>query len=102
MEPESRPDATRVPVSAVRWVRNEPFVAVHQPEATEKKGQSWSWRKLKLGVSDAVHAEVLSGVKAGDRIVADPMALPEPTYVQEETPANKGLATASVEPASAQ
>jgi len=72
---------TRVPLQAVRYVGNTPYVAVStgrpQPDGGPAK-PSWQWRSLALGQSDPAYAEVVSGLKPGDRVVARPHLLPAP------------------------
>lgn len=93
---ESRDRATRIPVDSVRWIKNQPYVAVHDPGSKQSRKPSWNWRKVQLGLFGTHHAEVIEGVKLGDRIVADPAGLPAPLLEQEITPA-RSLATASLE-----
>lgn len=73
---------TRVPVQAVRWVRDEPFVAV---ATSTGNGMSWQWKQVKLGLTDPMRAEVVSGLNPGDRVIAQPESLPPP---------NPGIASA--------
>jgi len=68
---DSHRSVVRVPVQAIRWVQNEPFVAL----ATQTGPR---WRHLAVGLMNEVHAEVLSGVEPGDRIVANTDKLPPP------------------------
>lgn len=79
---------TRVPLRAIRWVDNLPFAAV----ASNKQGsgkiagsRSWEWRRVDLGQSDSNFAEVLSGLKVGERVVAKPELLPAPEPKAEST-----------------
>jgi multidrug efflux pump subunit AcrA (membrane-fusion protein) len=66
-----RRDVTRVPVQAVRYVDEVPFAAVLTEDGPE-------WRELTLGRSNAIHAEVVAGLKPGDRVIAAPNDLPAP------------------------
>lgn len=84
--PEPKINVKRVPLDAVRWVNNQAFVAFEKPETADSKGALWAWRKVRLGVSDTEHAEVIDGLEVGDRIVADPTLLPDPLLeIQSET-----------------
>lgn len=76
---DSRRDVVRVPLRTVRWFDGVPHVAL-----TRSKG-GYAWHPLKLGLSDEHHAEVLSGLNPGDRVVADPEVLtpPKPRRDQE-------------------
>ncbi len=84
---------TRVPLQAVRWVNEIPFVAVSlQGEAGGKSKKPsndgslpWQWRRLKVGQSDTSHLEVLSGLEPGDRVVARPDLLPAPVVARMAT-----------------
>lgn len=69
---------TRVPVQAVRWLGGLPFAAVARPAEPGRSQPSWQWRSLSLGLTDANHAEVVDGLKPGERVVADPGRLPAP------------------------
>jgi HlyD family secretion protein len=96
---ESRDQATRIPIDSVRWIKDQSYVAVHNPDSINTKKPSWSWRKVQLGLFDTQHAEVIKGVKLGDKIVAHPDALPAPILDQEFSPTGT-LASASLEPSS--
>jgi hypothetical protein len=93
---ESKDQATRVPVDSLRWIKDQPYVAVHDPGSKDSGKPSWNWRRVQLGLFGTHHAEVIEGVKLGDRIVAHPSGLPEPLLDQEIAPA-RGLATASLD-----
>ena len=76
----------RVPLQAVRWVDHRPYAAVsNSPEAAASNGSesSWRWRSLSLGLTDRSYAEVVSGLKPGDRVVAHPEELPAPVAAPE-------------------
>jgi HlyD family secretion protein len=68
---DTRRGVTRVPVKAIRWLDDAPYVAL-------PTGDGYAWRRLELGLFNATHAEVRSGLKPGDRVVADPESLPPP------------------------
>jgi multidrug efflux pump subunit AcrA (membrane-fusion protein) len=67
---------TRVPLQAVRKVGGKTFVAV-KPAAADAR-PPWTWVPVALGQSNATHAEVLSGLRPGDRVIAEPERLPAP------------------------
>jgi hypothetical protein len=78
-EVESRRSVTRVPVESIRWVDDEPYVALYDHSATENGSQPWKWQTIQIGLSDYSFAEVLGGLKVGDRVVSLPADLPAPT-----------------------
>ena len=69
---------TRVPIQALRWVDNKPYAAVTTASPSDSAKPSWEWRAIELGLTDPAHAEVLSGLKPGDQVIAEPDALPAP------------------------
>jgi multidrug efflux pump subunit AcrA (membrane-fusion protein) len=70
-----RDKVTRVPVDAIRWVGDVPFVALSKPGGYDA---SWEWRQVELGLMNQTYAEVLGGLQAGDKVVSSPLGLPEP------------------------
>jgi multidrug resistance efflux pump len=75
---ERRRDVTRVPIDAIRWVDGRSYVAIYDP-AREQAGQPpWRWQQIEIGLSDPRFAEVVAGLRAGDRVIADPAGLPTP------------------------
>ena len=70
---ESRHHVTRVPLEAVRWIDDRPFAATVSGAATDL---DWHWRQIALGATDTDFAEVVSGLKPGDRVVAHSESLP--------------------------
>lgn len=68
---EKHEKVTRVPVSSIRWMDNQPLVAIAGPNGP-------NWRAVTLGLIDPAFAEVTSGLKAGETIIAEPSKLPEP------------------------
>ena len=77
---ESRRSVTRVPVESIRWVNEEPFVALYDRAAVQDgKKQAWTWQPIQIGLSDLAFAEVLNGLQVGDRVVALPASLPPPS-----------------------
>jgi HlyD family secretion protein len=83
---DSRRAVTRVPIESIRWVGEKAYVARYDRSRDDGE-QSWRWRPIELGLSDSRHAEVLSGLQAGDRVVASPRALPGPTSDTIDPPA---------------
>lgn len=75
---DSRHKAKRIPIEAVRWAGDRSFVALFDHSATDPRQQPWQWHPVVLGVSDAEYAEVIDGLKVGDRIVANPANLTAP------------------------
>ncbi len=75
---EKRQDVTRVLVESIRWVDNRSFVALYDGTRSEAGQGPWRWQEIKIGLSDSEYAEVLEGLKAGDRVVARPANLPAP------------------------
>jgi len=78
---DSSAKATRVPVEAVRWVRDRAYVAV---AARLRDGTRWDWRPVTLGLLNESYAEVVQGLEPGEKVVARPDLLPEPA--SEPTP----------------
>jgi HlyD family secretion protein len=70
---ETRRHVTRVPLEAVRWIGDHSFAAT----LDSTTGEDWQWRPIALGVTDAEFAEVISGLKPGDRVIAHSETLPE-------------------------
>jgi hypothetical protein len=85
---DSRRNVTRVPLDAVRWVRERGYVALYDPSAVDKE-KPFRWKEVHLGVSDSYYAEVLSGLEPGDRVVASPRGLPAPTPEPSKAAATK-------------
>lgn len=69
---------TRVPLQAVRWKDGKALAAVSTGVPAGSTRPAWEWRTLKLGQTDAAYAEVVSGLKPGERVVARPESLPAP------------------------
>jgi multidrug resistance efflux pump len=74
----TRSRVTRIPVQAVREVGGQAFAAVRSSTSDAKTGLSWRWVPVRLGETNASHAEVVSGLKPGDQVIAQPEALPAP------------------------
>ncbi len=78
IEVEQRHDVTRVPIDAIRWVNGRSYVAVHDPKREEAGQAPWHWQAIEIGLSDPRFAEVVQGLKSGDRVVANPAGFPAP------------------------
>lgn len=81
---EAHQKVTRVPLQAVRWVDSQAFVAVTSATTRAGDRQKWTWRNVQLGQSDTAYFQVVSGLKPGDRVVADPAQLPAPRLQRPE------------------
>jgi hypothetical protein len=81
-----RRQVERVPLSAVRSIEGESFVAVPDRSRDASKDAPYRWQKVELGLSGPDFVEVISGVRQGDRVVADALALkpPSPTSAAVE------------------
>ncbi len=77
-EVESRRSVARVPVESIRWANEQPYVALYDRSAVQDGRPCWKWQPIQIGLSDLSFAEVLSGLKVGDRVVALPGSLPPP------------------------
>jgi hypothetical protein len=75
---ETRRDVIRVPVASIRWASNRAYVALEDRFRGEAGLQPWRWQEIEIGLSDTAHAEVVKGLKPGDRVVALPASLPAP------------------------
>jgi hypothetical protein len=70
-ELERRRDVTRMPLQAIRWLDGNAYAAI-----PGRRGPRW--KKLEIGLMNPTYAEVLAGLKPGDRVVLDPRILPGP------------------------
>ena len=84
MKCDSRTDVTRVPIQAVRSIDGKHYVALHQPSRQGNAERSWKWKRVELGISDPNFVEVLSGLKVGERVVANSRLLPIPDSLPDE------------------
>jgi len=84
---DARRAVTRIPLESIRWVGDQAYVALYDRPLAEAGKEPWSWRNIELGLSDSRYAEVVSGVQAGDRVVANPLDLPQPANVKAHRPA---------------
>ncbi len=78
---QARRSVTRVPLESVRWVGGQTFVAIHDRAAAEAGKPPWRWQPIELGLSDQTFAEVVAGLKPGDRVASPASGLPAPTPV---------------------
>ncbi len=84
---ETMRQVSRVPLQAIRWVDAQAFAAV---ATRTESGVTWRWRPVALGLSDATHAQVVSGLAPGDRVIANPADLPAPGRKPAPTVAETG------------
>jgi HlyD family secretion protein len=70
---ESRHQVPRVPLEATRSFGDRTFAAI---ASSTTDGVDWEWRPISLGVTDTTFAEVVSGLKPGDRVIAHSEDLP--------------------------
>jgi HlyD family secretion protein len=71
----NRRHVTRVPLEAIRWRDDQPYVAVADGS---ESGIEWEWRAIDVGANDTAFAEVTKGLVPGDRVVAQCDRLPDP------------------------
>jgi hypothetical protein len=74
----------RVPIEALRWVNEQAFVALYDQSLTDSGNGTWRWQPIEIGFSDTQFAEVVNGLKIGDRVVFSPRDLPEPKGLPEK------------------
>jgi multidrug resistance efflux pump len=88
---DGKHEATVIPLQAVRWVDQTPFAAV----STTADRSGYRWQPIQVGLMNESHAEVLTGLNPGEKVVTNPDSLPaplvEPTtpVAQSSTPATK-------------
>ncbi len=75
---ETRRDVPRIPLTAIRWADRRPFVAVPETEG-------YRWQELTLGLRSQTHAEILSGLEPGTRVLPHPEDLPRRPDTGTET-----------------
>ena len=95
---DSHTNVTRVPIQAVRSIDGKHYVALHQTPSQAEQNSSWKWKRVELGLSDPNFVEVVSGVKRGERVVANSLALPEPESIPEEQAGASSVANVSMQP----
>jgi HlyD family secretion protein len=81
-----RRKVTRVPIEALRWAGDQTFVALQDPSQGDSTKDTWRWQPVEIGVSDTRYAEVVNGLKVGDRVVFAARALPDPKPLRAEQP----------------
>jgi multidrug resistance efflux pump len=86
---DARRNVIRVPIDAIRWVGEQAFVALRDQSLADSSKEMWRWQLIELGVSDTRFAEVVNGLKVGDRVVASPRGLPDPKPLPVERPATR-------------
>jgi hypothetical protein len=86
---ESRRRVTRVPLEAIRWAGEQPYVAM---AADSEDGIEWEWRPIAVGATDMNYAEVTRGLDPGDRVIAQCESLPKPAPDPAQTEAVMDLA----------
>jgi HlyD family secretion protein len=69
----SRHQVPRVPLEATRSFGDRTFAAI---ASTTPDGPDWEWRPIALGATDTAFAEVVAGLKPGDRVIAHSESLP--------------------------
>jgi multidrug resistance efflux pump len=94
----TRSGITRIPVQSIRLIDGKPYVAIHRPTADRSQELPWQWKRVELGLSDPDFAEVISGLKRGDRVVADPRSLPAPATLPDEPAEPSSVASLSMQP----
>ena len=84
---DSSRKVTRVPLQAVRYVDNATYAAVAESRSgtMARRNGLQQWRSVIIGQSDANFAEVISGLKPGDRVIARPDHLPAPKGATPKT-----------------
>jgi multidrug resistance efflux pump len=98
-ETNTRSKITRVPIQAVRMIDGKTYVALHEPKSRSQQDNPWRWKRVELGLSDPDFIEVISGVKRGDRVVANARVLPAPESPPADEPANQpAVASVSLVP----
>jgi HlyD family secretion protein len=76
---QSRQAVTRVRLDSVRWAGGQTFVALYDSAAADAGKPPWRWQQVELGLSDATFAEVVNGLKPGDRVASPSTGLDNPT-----------------------
>jgi HlyD family secretion protein len=78
IEVERRESVTRVPVESIRWIDGKSYVALYDKPRADAGQEPWVWREIEIGLSDPSFAEVIKGLKPGDRVVGRPSGLSTP------------------------
>ncbi len=95
---DAHTNVTRVPIQAVRSIDGKHYVALHQASPQAGQNTFWKWKRVELGISDPNFVEVLSGVKRGERIIANCLALPAPDSIPDEQAEAPAVANLSMQP----
>ena len=64
-------DVLRIPVDAIRRVDSKAFVALPKQDGIR-------WQPVELGLTNPTFAEVISGLKEGEKVIANPHQFPAP------------------------
>ena len=72
---DSKPEATQVPLQAVRWIDSVPYAAV----TTSADRSIYRWQPVHVGLMNESFAEILDGLNPGDKVVSNPTDLPAPS-----------------------
>jgi hypothetical protein len=94
----SHTNVTRVPIQAIRSIDGKHYVALHQQSPTAEQNLSWKWQRVELGISDPDFVEVVSGVKRGEQVVANSLALPAPESIPDVRAEAPAVANVSMQP----
>jgi HlyD family secretion protein len=86
---ESRHDVVRVPLESIRWADSKSYVALEDRARGEAGENPWRWQPIEIGLSDPDYAEVINGLKPGDRVVSRPASLPPPVPERVKTSTNQ-------------
>jgi multidrug efflux pump subunit AcrA (membrane-fusion protein) len=95
---DAHTDVPRLPIESIRPVGGKHYVALHNPAPRGQEAHSWRWKQVEIGLSDADFVEVVSGVKQGDRVVANPLTLPAPESPAEPKTPEAPVASVSLIP----
>jgi multidrug resistance efflux pump len=89
IEVETHRRVTRIPLESVRWLGDQTFVALATGDGADV---DWRWQLVELGVSDSAFTEVVSGLEAGERVVAHSDILPPPEFVPPAADTDQAVA----------
>jgi multidrug resistance efflux pump len=91
-------DVPRLPIDSILAVDGKHYVALHRPTGAGREQDSWKWTQVELGLSDPDFVEIVSGVRKGDQVVANPLALPAPAIAAEPPTSSSPVASVSLVP----
>ncbi len=77
---DQKKDVPKIPIESVRWADGQPFVAVPKSEQS-----GFDWKPIELGLVGSKDAEITSGLKPGDRVIAAPGELKPPPIPTKKT-----------------